>query len=178
MTATTSPCLIQTWTSASNSAWITNGFPYNISNGNGNVSFSVLPNDTNAQRVGGITITWPGNAVGVTYVVTQAGANPFRGAVNGTWGGTCTFLLDSPQSVSGTFQMTIDPNGGVSGTYLGEQSGTITGSVNGGSGGLAATTSGAGNGGISWGGTFTTNPLRGNGQWTDSGFCSGTWATN
>ncbi|MBI2959382.1 MAG: hypothetical protein HYY28_03645 [Betaproteobacteria bacterium] len=177
VTATNSPCLIQEWTPNPSQNWITNVYKYGMSNGNGYVNLTVLANAGAAARNGVVTVVWPANAIGVNHNVNQAGANPFQGAVNGTWGGTCNFDF-GPVSVSGTFAMTVDANGGVSGTYLGDESGMITGSVNAGSGGLAATTSGGGYGGISWSGTFNANPLRGNGQWTDSGFCSGTWATN
>lgn len=161
-----SVCLVQQWTAVSNDPWITSVSIFGLSNGNGNVSYSVLPN-TGADRQGTITVA------GQNFTVIQSGASPFQGRIDGTWGGTCDFDI-GPVSVSGTLFMEIDANGGVSGRFLGSESGTITGSVT--PGGVLSTATGSSSGGVSWSGNFFANPLRGSGSWQDSGFCSGTWS--
>lgn len=162
-----SVCTVQQWTAVSNAPWITAVSIFGLSNGNGNVSYFVSPN-TGAPRQGMITVA------GQNFTVIQSGASPFQGRIDGTWEGVCQLFVD-PVSVSGTFFMEIDANGGVTGRFLGSESGTITGSIT--PGGVLSTVSGAGSGGVSWSGTFFTNPLRGGGAWRDSGFCSGTWSS-
>lgn len=164
-----STCLVVEWTPRSNAAWITGVYAYGMSNGNGNVAYTVSRNTSPTQRQGTISVA------GQTFTVTQSGANPFQGSVVGSWGGHCQFDL-IPMSVSGSFSMSIDAAGNVSGTYSGDQSGMIQGSVSTG-GNLSA---GSASGGISWRGQFALvgGSLRGNGTWTDNAFCSGSWATS
>ena len=164
-----STCLVVEWTPRSNAAWITGVYAYGMSNGNGNVAYTVSPNTSPTQRQGTISVA------GQTFSVTQSGANPFQGSVVGSWGGHCQFDL-IPVSVSGSFSMSIDAAGNVSGTYSGDQSGMIQGSVSTG-GNLSA---GSASGGISWRGQFALvgGSLQGNGTWTDNAFCSGSWTTS
>lgn len=94
------------------------------------------------------------------------------GSGTGTWGGGC-----GGQSPGGTFEITIDNDGNVTGTYAGTHSGTITGTVNG-AGTFNASASGTA-GGCTWSGTiggFGAN-LTGSGGW-DCSNCSGGWALN
>jgi hypothetical protein len=165
-----SVCTVQQWTAVSNAPWITAVSIFGLSNGNGNVSYFVSPNTSPNPRMGTITVAEQ------TFTVTQSGANPFQGRIDGTWEGVCQFSV-GPVSVSGTFFMEIDANGGVTGRFLGSESGTITGSIT--PGGVLSTVSGAGSGGVSWSGNFTGTggTLRGQGSWRDSGFCSGTWSS-
>jgi hypothetical protein len=92
------------------------------------------------------------------------------GSGTGTWGSGCT----NP-GPGGTFEITIDNDGNVTGTYAGTHSGTITGTVNG-AGTFNASASGTA-GGCTWSGTisgFGAN-LTGSGGW-DCTNCSGGWA--
>jgi hypothetical protein len=101
-----------------------------------------------------------------TSVTVLGGA----GSGGGTWQGNCT---EGP--LSGTFEVTIDNDGNVTGTYAGGASGQITGTVNG-SGTFNASASGAA-GICTWAGTisgFGSN-LAGSGTWGGCGSCSGTW---
>lgn len=165
-----STCLVVEWIPSSNADWITGVYAYGMSNGNGNVAYTVLPNTTPAQRQETISVA------GQIFTVTQSGANPFQGRIVGSWGGTCDFPF-GPVSASGNFSMNIDAAGGVSGTYSGTESGMISGGVGAGGNFSAA---GAASGGVSWQGQFSLvgGILQGNGTWSDSGFCSGSWASS
>ena len=154
------------WTATSNSSWIaiTSG---SSGTGNGTVNYSVAANSGADQRVGTMTIA------GKTFTVTQSGSssNPFHGSVQGNWSGTCT----SGFNVSGTFAITIGSNGAVTGTYIGDDSGTITGSVD--TNGNYSASGGAGD--ASWSGSFSVSgtTLSGSGSWSEPSFgCSGTWS--
>lgn len=165
-----STCLVVEWTPRSNVAWITGVYAYGMSNGQGNVAFTVLPNTTTVQRQGTISVA------GQLFTVTQAGANQFQGSIVGNWGGLCQFDL-IPVSESGSFSMNIDANGTVSGSYSGSDSGMIAGSVDTG-GNFAA--GGSASGGVSWQGQFVLvgGGLRGGGNWTLTSLCSGSWSSN
>ena len=165
-----STCLVVEWTPRSNADWITGVYAYAMSNGNGNVAFTVSPNTSPTQRQGTISVA------GQIFSVTQSGANPFQGSVVGSWGGLCQFDL-VPMSASGSFSMSIDATGSVSGRYSGSDSGAIAGGVDTG-GNLSA--AGSASGGVSWRGQFALvgGSLRGNGTWTDNAFCSGSWTTS
>lgn len=165
-----STCLVVEWIPSSNADWITGVYAYGMSNGNGNVAYTVLPNTTPIQRQGTISVA------GQIFTVTQSGANPFQGGIAGSWGGICDFPF-GPVSASGNFSMNIDAAGGVSGTYSGTESGMIGGGVGTGGNFSAA---GAASGGVSWQGQFSLvgGILQGNGTWTDSAFCSGSWASS
>jgi len=91
------------------------------------------------------------------------------GSGGGIWGSSC-----SDPGPGGTFAVTIDNDGNVTGTYSGTHSGTITGTVNG-AGTFNATASGTA-GGCTWAGVisgFGSN-LTGEGGW-DCDNCSGGW---
>ena len=153
------------WTAVSNSSWITitSG---SSGKGNGTVNYAVAANSGANQRVGTMTIA------GKTFTVTQSGSssNPFHGSVHGNWSGTCT----GGWPVGGTFDITIGSNGAVTGTYAGDDSGTITGSVD--TNGNYSASGGAGD--ASWSGSFSVSgtTLSGSGSWSEPSFgCSGTW---
>lgn len=100
-----------------------------------------------------------------THVRVLGGA----GTGGGVWGSSC-----SDPGPGGTFQVTIDNDGNVTGTYSGTHSGTITGTVNG-AGTFNATASGTA-GGCTWSGIiggFGAN-LTGEGGW-DCPNCTGSW---
>jgi hypothetical protein len=102
-----------------------------------------------------------------TSVTVLGGA----GAGGGTWQGNCE---EGP--LAGTFQVTIDNDGNVTGTYEGAVSGGITGTVDG-SGTLNASASGAA-GTCTWSGTVSgfAGNLTGQGTWGGCGSCSGSWS--
>jgi hypothetical protein len=154
------------WTATSNASWIaiTSG---SSGKGNGTVNYAVAANSGASQRVGTMTIA------GKTFTVTQSGSssNPFHGSVHGNWSGTCT----GGWPVGGTFDITIGSNGAVTGTYAGDDSGTITGSVD--TNGNYSASGGAGD--ASWSGSFSVSgtTLSGSGSWSEPSFgCSGTWS--
>jgi hypothetical protein len=98
--------------------------------------------------------------------------NPFQGSLQGSWSGTC-----GTTNVSGGFSVSIDAGGNVSGSYNGDDSGPITGTVAIGGNFYA---SGVADG-LSWSGTLSlvNASLSGSGTWNGSMYgtnCSGTWS--
>jgi hypothetical protein len=170
-----STCTSQTWTMAS-SAGITNVYSYGMSGGNGSVAYSVSPNPNPPPAPRNETVTINFGLAAAIFSVRQTGANPFQGVYSGRWSGTCSYGFTV--SVSGTFKMSIDSNGGVTGTYLGSDSGNISGSVNVAGalttvGKVDSSTSG---GGITWSGSFAAGGAATR-RWVDSGGCQGSWVT-
>jgi hypothetical protein len=90
----------------------------------------------------------------------------FEGSMSGVWSGGCPV-----GGVSGTFQIAIDREGTVTGTYDGSASGDITGTVTT-NGSLSAVASG---GPCDWTGTLSLagGNLTGSGSWTCAADCSG-----
>ena len=106
-------------------------------------------------------------------VVGNFATATFSGTLNGSWSGTCASIYP----VNGTFSINIDGNGSVTGSYSGDDSGSILGTVDV-NGNLIATGTA---GGFSWLGQLTRSgdSLSGTGSWsgTAEGYsCNGVWS--
>jgi len=130
---------------------------------------SNLPNNF---QLGSCTITF--KSVDPAKVPTSCyQPSPFHGTFNGSWSGTCA----STYPVSGTFSVNIDGIGKVTGSYLGNGSGSILGTVDI-LGNLAAKGTA---GSFSWVGqlALSNNSLSGAGSWSGKQgtyICNGVWS--
>lgn len=117
-------------------------------------------------------------AVTAIFDSDDDGDNPFQGSLSGSWKGECNYYGDQNQDVKGWFSVTIDAIGEVEGSFDGNDSGPISGSVTD-AGSFSATAGSAGE--YSWRGQLTGSgsSLSGNGEWdgTPEGIsCSGSWS--
>ena len=102
------------------------------------------------------------------------GTNPFHGFLSGTWQGIC--YMDT---YSGTFTININSYGVATGTYSGDQNGSINGNVSL-SGNLDAvgTATVSSDEDVTWTGKLSITDetiLSGSGSWSNT-VCSGTWS--
>jgi len=152
------------WVIVSGANWITNEMPGALSNGQGPAYFYVQPNTAVTARTGVVTVA------GTQVTVNQsAGATPLAGSYNGRWSGSCTLF----GNVSGTFSVTISAQGIVTGSFMGDDSGSFSGSVD--ASGSLSTASGVAAGGAYWTGTIVAGGAGSSGSWSEPG-CSGGWS--
>lgn len=119
------------------------------------------------------------NEVGGIWVRTNGGSkdalSKFAGTLEGAWSGKGTGDWKGWTS-NGTFTMNISESGKISGTYVGDDQGKLSGSVSD-SGKLDIKSGGGSAGSGKWNGTIKTNSqdkLQGSGTWSVDGF-NGTW---
>lgn len=107
-----------------------------------------------------------------TSVTVAEEDSPFEGSISGSWSGTCE-VEGNVSNVGGSLTMYIGSSGAITGSYSGDHSGVITGSVNL-NGGFSASGGGTGAG---WSGNFSVNgtTITGSGSWGNE-YCSGSWS--
>lgn len=94
------------------------------------------------------------------------------GTLSGTWSG----IWGSSYKVNGSFSLTIDSSGNVSGRFAGDDSGSLSGRLNS-SGGMQVSTAGGKAGSSQWSGKIVRDEqgrLAGSGNWSSQG-SRGTW---
>ena len=161
---------------ASNTTWITvtdvSSDGILSTSGPGFVAFVVDANTKSSERAGSIFIAGKSFAVTRKGTESEDDTSPFSGSLSGDWSGSCT-IEGYTDDASGTFQMTISPSGAVTGSYGGDDSGSISGSVKTGGSFTAAGSAG----GVSWSGSFSVSgtAMSGSGSWKGGG-CSGGWS--